>query len=460
MNIEYIIQGLILNNLLSVNSTTLSIVLASVCILLFQHGEIIYKWMILYICKRYNEIHFQYEEKSIASKRFKAIMFSMMSFNNPSIRVLAEHVVTNYSENGGTLQDQHDFYRINQRDVFTIDKHVYGRIKIFKKHIQKYGNTIPITVYKLIVFSDTLSVVQLKEWVEERLTVYERHLTDKIYSEQYVFSVKYSNDGFVVGSKKWTSNSGFDNKFFKDKDTILSKINFFIHNRDWYKKKGIPYTLGILLHGVPGCGKTSFIKALLNHTRRHAVSIQLSEKMDMKELTDIINRDKVDGIYTIPVDKKIIILEDIDCMEKILHQRSDSTYPLPEEDTSLETKLKYLVSPPTQTSPTNSLSDILNMLDGIEESDGRILIMTSNRPEVLDPALIRPGRVDIQIHFEKASLSVCKQILEHYYDTQCTISDTHGYIDGRYTHAEIVNVCRSYTNIEDCVRVLGNTVPL
>ena len=71
----------------------------------------------------------------------------------------------------------------------------------------------------------------------------------------------------------WSSNVTFDNRFFDNKEMILNKIDFFLKNRDWYVKKGIPYTLGFLLHGKPGCGKTSFIKALLNYTKRHCVNV-------------------------------------------------------------------------------------------------------------------------------------------------------------------------------------------
>ena len=50
---------------------------------------------------------------------------------------------------------------------------------------------------------------------------------------------------------------------------------FFLNNKEWYNEKGIPYSLGIGLHGPPGTGKTSFIKALSNYTNRHVIMISL-----------------------------------------------------------------------------------------------------------------------------------------------------------------------------------------
>ena len=52
------------------------------------------------------------------------------------------------------------------------------------------------------------------------------------------------------------------------KDKIISEIKFFLENEDWYKEKGIPYNLGILLFGKPCGGKTRFIKQILNYGKQ------------------------------------------------------------------------------------------------------------------------------------------------------------------------------------------------
>jgi len=57
-----------------------------------------------------------------------------------------------------------------------------------------------------------------------------------------------------------------------------------------------------------------------------------------------------------------------------------------------------------------SLSGLLNAIDGVASQEGRVLIMTTNVPEALDPALIRPGRVDMRVHFELANRSHIREL--------------------------------------------------
>ena len=70
--------------------------------------------------------------------------------------------------------------------------------------------------------------------------------------------------------------------------------------------------LGILLYGEPGCGKTAFIKSLMNLTGRHGIDIKLNGNFDFKKLKELIMSDKIDDSLIIPQDKiiflKILIL--------------------------------------------------------------------------------------------------------------------------------------------------------
>ena len=75
----------------------------------------------------------------------------------------------------------------------------------------------------------------------------------------------------------------------------------------------------------------------------------------------------------------------------------------------------YVLSKPNKDQLT--LSGLLNVLDGVVDTPGRILIMTSNHPEMLDPALIRPGRIDknIMLGYMASTDVIC--MLEHYFQT-------------------------------------------
>merc|ERR1719323_735865 len=67
-----------------------------------------------------------------------------------------------------------------------------------------------------------------------------------------------------------------------------------------------------------------------------------------------------------------------------------------------------------------NLSGLLNVLDGVVDTPERILIMTTNHPEQLDPALIRPGRIDKKILLGFMSPSHATSMIEHYF--QCEVS--------------------------------------
>jgi len=471
MNSELLIQSLIFNNLMNNDNKYLSILMMFFMMSIFNQLETIKEFISGYFEKKNSEIHFCQEENHVPSKRFKAIMHYIMNNPNSTIRIFADHVIRAYNCDD-LLEEKSQIYRINQFDKFTIDKDIYGSFKVEKKEVKKYTEIHKLDIYKMVIFSDKLSVDLLKEWVEDKTTEYEHYLEEKLLNHQYIFTIKCEKKSLIVDANKWLSNVTFDNRFFEHKDEILNKINFFLNNKKWYENKGIPYTLGILLYGEPGCGKTSFIKALLNLTKRHAIDIKLNENFDFSILSEIMNKDKLNEEYTIPSHKKIIILEDIDCMDKIVKSRYNNSIDNIDDDMgeidndddtsdknnknnkklNLEKSLDTILKKINQKTK-NSLSELLNIFDGIEESNGRIIIMTSNKPQDLDPALIRPGRIDIKINFKNASFNDFKKIINHYYGKDYEYPDElMCKVDNKYSPAEIINICRGYINIEDCLK--------
>ncbi|KAL3936571.1 MAG: hypothetical protein SGBAC_008140 [Bacillariaceae sp.] len=395
---------------------------------------------------------------------------------------------------------------------------------------------------------------------------------------------------------KLSDEKSFDSLFFKEKKNLLGLIDHFTNKTGKYAIKGYPHKLGVLLHGPPGTGKTSLIKALAQHTGRSIVNVPLTKVSTNSELMSIFfdRNYHVEGA-SVPVKMTfkdvIFVMEDVDAASKIVKRRdgrkttsvddggqqislptpkslwrmflestSDDCKALVKElttksdrlkkdeeslrsevlrsmnqrlaglpalglvgegiqdsisaqlcDDALEsatnlqsryTKLNDILSAhaksiksllesgtevddvfvndllgevgslavPTSDSSTSSssaaeespiqaveeipsildldspsdkkgskssgfgpslykpnpdalsLSGLLNVLDGVVDTPGRIVIMTSNHPEMLDPALIRPGRVDKKLllgHMRAADV-IC--MLEHYFQTQLDIS--------------------------------------
>ena len=115
---------------------------------------------------------------------------------------------------------------------------------------------------------------------------------------------------------------------------------------------------------------------------------------------------------------------------------------------------KIIATPDTDTN--TNLSYLLNMLDGINECSGRIIIMTSNKPNELDKALIRPGRIDIKIHFDKCTRYDLMRMINLFWDKDFNENELLEELDMKYTSAELYNIFRSTTSFENIKKLFIN----
>src|SRR5699024_11074140 len=145
-------------------------------------------------------------------------------------------------------------------------------------------------------------------------------------------------------------------------------IEHLMNNRDTYISKGIPWRIGLMLHGPPGTGKSSLARALATHYNRPITVINIASLND-NTLLDIMN-----GISQ----NSIVLMEDVDCV--------DSTLDRSKADSAQRVSMSGV-----------TLSTLLNVIDGVIAPEGRILIMTTNHIDKIDPALTRPGRVDMSV---------------------------------------------------------------
>ncbi|KAJ3337803.1 hypothetical protein HDU93_000478 [Gonapodya sp. JEL0774] len=186
------------------------------------------------------------------------------------------------------------------------------------------------------------------------------------------------------------------------KNRILSDVIEFLHSEKWYADRGIPYRRGYLLYGPPGTGKTSFIAALAGHLRFNIYVISLSNK----NLTDQM---LLDLMCETPA-HAVLLLEDVDAAFKSRDaQQLDG-----DEDKEKSGKAGNNDSTPRGI----TFSGLLNAIDGVAAQEGRILCMTTNHIEQLDPALIRPGRIDVRVRFDKASRVQAKNLYKNFFGVE------------------------------------------
>jgi len=405
-----------------------------------------------------NTIIFTANEKLLSS-RYRALMFFISQNKDSSVKNLIENEVKKY--NSKTDRDEVDEtgYIVLQSTKFIVDKklEIFGRVftKSQKKYDDYYGQTKYDEKHVLEISSKKLSLLELQEWVDEKEKEHKKILKNKLLEEQMLIEISYNSKEKTIESiyNPWHSNATFDNRFFSGKEEIVNKINFFINNEQYFKDKGIPYTLGILLYGEPGCGKTGFIKSILNLTKRHGIKFNLSNKFDFTLMRDIIYDEEIHDDLIIPQNKRIFIFEDIDAMGDAVKDRDLKTSEEDEkhiqdqiqdqiqshfklQETIIKQNKKLLrkksfdvedLFDNDNNNNNNNLSYLLNILDGLQECPGRIIIMTTNKPEYLDKALIRPGRIDYNIHMTKATVEDIKNMLNHWWKDSFRIqTDTQG----------------------------------
>jgi hypothetical protein len=307
------------------------------------------------------------------------------------------------------------------------------------------------------------------------------------------------------------TNKSLSNVFGTSIQKVRKRVDFFVNNRSWYEKRGVPYTMGILLHGPPGCGKTSFIKAIARDCNRHVINMKLSKFTTVSQLNNLFYSGRVNAVrdgsstaYAIPIEKTVIVIEDADCLTDIVLDRSLVKKKLQDEEAAnadtavfsearcsllidslasiglpgtvrdqnafldkLDTlkKLKDMHAmkeafdkrPTAFESPGDAqkltLSILLNTLDGILETPGRILIMTSNHPERFDKALLRPGRIDSIVHFKKCSPVDIEEMILAICNQQVDPSRLDRLPDQEWTPAEVTQVI--FENLEDIDAIMA-----
>ncbi|KAJ9104840.1 hypothetical protein QFC19_003799 [Naganishia cerealis] len=159
-----------------------------------------------------------------------------------------------------------------------------------------------------------------------------------------------------------------------------------IKKPELYEKVGITAPAGVLMWGPPGCGKTLLAKAVANESRANFISIKGPELLNKyvgeseKAVRQVFQRARA----SVPC---IIFFDELDAL-------------VPRRDTSLSESSSRVVN------------TLLTELDGLNDRKGIFVVGATNRPDMIDPAMLRPGRLDKTLYIELPSSAERLEILQ------------------------------------------------
>lgn len=167
----------------------------------------------------------------------------------------------------------------------------------------------------------------------------------------------------------------------------LTEIVDYLHNPDKYKKIGASMPKGLLLVGPPGTGKTMLAKAVAGEANVPFFSMSGSEFVEMFVG---MGASKVRDLFQQAKEKApcIVFIDEIDAIGK---KRDGQIGGNDERE--------------------QTLNQLLTEMDGFEGNTGVIILAATNRPETLDPALLRPGRFDRRVPVELSDLKGREEII-------------------------------------------------
>jgi len=265
-----------------------------------------------------------------------------------------------------------------------------------------------------------------------------KHIIDELIEKARKHEKK--NAVYIIDTnKRWTlirhNNKLFDHLIIDDviKNKLISEIGEFIRSEQKYIKDGAVWKKNYIFYGPPGTGKSSTIYAIANYFNLSVRIVNMMRTSVMKTYS-LMNSVSSPALFIIEDLQSIV--NKINNMKKRNNLDTHNKKNNEDNEDSEDSEDTY--------DHDDYMSFLLNLLDGSYTIHGSIIIITTNNIDSIDPIIIRPGRIDAKILFDKPNEKIIKGLCDKY-NYKYGPADISKFV-GK-THAELIELIQTKKDI-------------